>query len=348
MARKKRTIIDEDLNEPVEVQGSGSDVLPEDIEDLEALQEATSHLGPSTEVRVKVVKLEQHGARHCFTVDAETLNEDYISEQFGPGEYSLKIYVNRKYVRTHRLGIAERLRPAENGGGGNSDSIHVRMLEKQLEFNQSLLTSILRAGSPQHTPVNELAQAVQALHGMSGGNGQSPSAMEKVLEAFMKGLDVGQKNMNPSDWKTDLVAVAKEALPGIATIMSQPRNGAKQPTAANPNPSLAGGEVDAILYQGIQYLKRKCISGVDPELLLEWIGSNADEYRPILERAAKLDFASFCAIDPEIGSEPYVQFFKSLYDGLRATISGADSVVEDTSGAGGDAGDPPAHATFGH
>lgn len=348
MARKKKTIIEEDLNEQERTDREGLD--PDeiaDIEDAQMLREATAHWGPPTDVQVRVTKLlgGDQGTSYCFTTDAESFSEDYLAENFGPGRYSLKLLVNRAYKGTRYLSIAPRLKPA-NGAMLTPESMQISMLQQQLQWNQTLLQQLLKAGNPQHTPMNELAEAVRTVHSLNGGgNGTQPDMMERVISAFMRGLDLGKDTGGGGDWKSDLVRVVREAVPAIAPAIASGalmnKNG-QQPGATPINESEA-----VLLQQGIAKLKKMVLMNVDPDLVVDWIQSNAEEYKHILSRIVRVDFAQFCSIDPEIGTEPYVTWFKQVYDGLRSAFQTTFGMVPDSGGPSGDTPDTTSDAKTG-
>lgn len=97
---------------------------------------------------------------------------------------------------------------------------------------------------------------------------------------------------------------------------------------------------DAIIKVGIQYLKKKAIAGVDPELIIEWVANNAEEYEALLRVVLNSEFADFVKFDPEIGTEPFVSWFKPLFDGLRSAFKQPDPMDDDTGGNVGDNGNP--------
>jgi hypothetical protein len=333
MPRKKRTIIEETLPEGQDTETgeiSDLDVALESVEDAETLRNVLEQHG-QTGAMFKIYRQTSSGDEFCYTSDA--IDEEFIQKNFGGGDFKIRVFLNGKFRIPMKIKIAPRIVDNTNGNGNgyHPDLQHNAFLEKML------LTLLAKenGGSPTATPtIIDLTTALSNLDGLRG-------KQESAMELFQKGVSFAKeifemKNGGSGDWKSDLINGVKDALPTVAGMLSG-RPPAPLTTERNnvlteqPNP-----EQQRLLIQGgLNYLKKKCLAGLQPDFIIEWVENNAEDYQPLIHMALNLPFEEFVKIDAEIEREPFKQWFTELFNGLRSAFISPDSVGVDTPGDGG-------------
>jgi len=332
--KKKKVVTTEIVDEPetptLPGDGLETELPPEDVEESEALRSIIEQFGNGT-VKIKVLKDSPKGPLYCFTSTDATLDEDFIQTHYGGGTYSLRVFINEQLRKTIKLNIADRLMPIgsapspepQRNSGGDS------------EFLKEMILALLQ--NRQQTPVGELAQAMRDL-GVAGNQNQGSS--EKMVEMLIKGMEIGRESGGGggSDWKSVLADVLKPAVPGLmAHFAGAPQPGQNPPQDQKALAMQSQENDRTAIISGIQYLKKKAISGINPDLVVEWIVSNAEEYQPLIRVVLNTEFATIASFDPEIGTEPFFSWFKPLYDGLRSAFEQPNPVVDDPGEPSGDA-----------
>lgn len=334
--RKRRTIIEESLPPSPEDEGSeltDFDVSLESVEDTETLREVLEQFGENP-ASFKIHRQTPQGPEFCYRTD--TLDEEFIQKNYGGGEYIVRVYINGKFKKSIPIKIAPRiLDNTDNPTRGGGDH-HSAFLEKMLLAFITRDVSHAGTGTPGPTLV-DLTTALSQLDAMRG-------KPESGLDMFIKGANF-LKDMNEppdADWKSTALKMAKDSLPDLMNIFNRrpvppspqvPGNTPEQPMVVAGDP-----QQTAMLKTGIQYLKQRFIGGMDPQLIVDWIASNAQDptYQPLLHAVLTIPFEQFVTLDPEIGTEPFVQLFRHVYDGLRSAITATDTVDDDTGRNGGD------------
>jgi hypothetical protein len=330
--RKRRTIVEETLpaSNDVELEPDQMDITLEGVDDTEALQEVLSQFG-ETNVQLKVFQQTSTGPRFCY--HCQTLDEEFIQKNWGGGDYTVRVFINGKYKKNIPIKIAASptsLQPnAPSALPIKSDTDrHLQFLE---EMVLKLITRENAAPPPPAGPsLTDLTTALANLDGLRG-------KQETGVDLIMKGIQLARDVNGETDWKTDLVRTAKDALPQVLTMFGKP------PMPPNPGQPAIAGTVEppeAMLRSGIAYLKQLAVNGVDPVSIIDLVKANAGQpqYQPIIHAIITKEFADFAAIDPEIGTEPFFSWFKPIFDGLRSELSPQNQLDVDSAGDVGDTG----------
>ena len=337
-ARKKRTIIEEQIPEGQEEQEglSAFDVALESVEDLEALTDVMEQFGQTGQL----LKLYRDNGQYCYQSDA--IDEAFIQKHFGGGDYRIRVFFNGKYKKTFPVAIAAAMNTGEpNGNGNHSGDRHSEFLEKLL------LTMISSNGASKGPSITELTTALANLDGLRG-------KQESGMDLFQRGVTFAKEIMDMKspgngDWKSELVSAAKDALPIVGGILASKSGVSSMPTPKNPNELVTASQEQQIeaIRQGLAYLKKQCLKGVNPELIVEWVENNAEDYQPLIHNVLNLPFEKFVEIDAEIGNEPFKQWFTGLFNGLRSAFVPDNTVGMDSPGEHGDIDDAGNHGDTG-
>ena len=249
-------------------------------------------------------------------------------ETKGGKNCKLGVFIGNKIIRMvpFPLSPIDPTSPPATNGNGNGHS--------EMGFLKELLLKLIEKGNTSQTaaPVPTLADMTTALANLDTLRGKQESAME----TFIKGLEFGQSSSGQTDWKTDLIRTAKDALPHVTEAITAMRGGNPTPHPNNGNGQPVAMPPEHIIKAGLEYLKKKAIAGKDPELILDWVVNNAEEYQEFLNVVLNTEFADIVKLDPEIGNEPYLSWFRSVFDGLRREFIESNSVDEHSGGNSGD------------
>lgn len=350
MAGKKRKttttveeIVPENILEPEEQGPTELDYNLEDVQTAEKLSEIVEQF-PQAGITVKLY--DEDGAYCMQILDPTHIDEEIIRKRCGHGNFKLRIYVGGKYRQYIPLPIRQ-IQPdasvnsspgSRNGDNGYS---HSDFLERQAQRTHELLLAALTnhgSGGPSLTDITTALSNIDNLRGKQ----------ESALEMVLKGIELAKSMNGDTDWKSDLVQMGREVLPkisdGVMSVMGN-RNGQAQ-AIGNSTETSSPPEVvitPEAIKMGIGYLKKKCLSGVPVDLIIDWVTTNADEYQGLIHVILNQDFAEFAKFDMEIGSEPFLSWFRQLFDGLRSAFSSTDSVDNDTGRMVGNTSDPRNH-----
>lgn len=333
--RKRRTIVEETLPPAEEGDGKESttdfDLALESVEDIEVLRGVLDQYGQTGAV-FKIYRVTAQGPEFCYQTD--DLDEEFLQRNCGGGEFQVRIFINGVKRHMFKMRTAPPLKnPDTNGNGnGHNGDRHTEFLEKML------LAYIQREGSSGSGPsVMELTQALANLDGLRGKS-------ENTMDNFLKGVEFAKGilgDRSTGDWKSDLVSAAKDALPVVGAMLGS--RGGRPPvpvTAENPGeiPPVVSNEDQnrAVIQQGLNFLKKKCLAGMDTDLIIDWVVNNAEDYQPLIHIVLNVPFDEFIKIDAEIGREPFTSWFKELFNGLRLAFVPADPMASDTTGNLGD------------
>jgi hypothetical protein len=91
------------------------------------------------------------------------------------------------------------------------------------------------------------------------------------------------------------------------------------------------------LKDGIAWLKKKILSGLTPDLAVEWIVNNANDpqYQPIISTAINGGVDAFIQLDAEIGNEPFKTWFTTAIDDLKGIYAEQSTNAADNDGGNG-------------
>lgn len=326
MPRKKKVIIEENIpdnvittedGEPITLgNGSGDD-------DLDAL---IAGFGASP-FKIKVYRVTQFGSTFCFQT-TESIDESYIQSLHGGGKYAVRLYRDNVLVKTIYYDIETK--PVTSNGvvpANNPNDVSVmqiNMLREQLSMFQNMVMAFIGRPAPipqQATPMTELVAAMQGMHGIM------PQRSDP-MDLFIKGMELGSKGNGASpDWKSELIHTAKEVLAPVAGVLAteaiKKQNPPIQQQIAAPSnegqQNMINGVPNALIKQGISWLKGRIQQGLEPELAVDWILQNANDpmYQPFYVMAVQGGIDAFINIDSEIGNEPYRSWFSKVITLIR-------------------------------
>jgi hypothetical protein len=335
-AARKRTTTVETVEEPDIV-----DELPGELSENPGVQEYLGQFGAAGNFKVKVYKMGPRGLEYCFAGGRE-IDEQVIGDVWGAGEYHLQIFKRNETRPSDELIVrvgekkgsaAPSVTPATPRDESPS-AAQLRIMQEQNNFLRDLLLQNTGGGSQQ------LIEAVKVLKELQG-NGNSG---DHFATALLKGIDIAREVSGAGangDWK----AMVVDALKDIGKVVVPAFIANTPPRGPGPRPA-DPGEADmrrqqvpeptpeAAIKQGLDFLKKKTISGMPVELVIDWVMFNStdEQYQPFIALVMQSDFQKFIEIDPELAQEPYLAWFRNLHAGLR------DAFNEQTHG---DADDDP-------
>lgn len=280
-------------------------------------------------------------------------------------------------------------------GADEATRIQIEMLRDTLARQQDLLHRMLErpaGGGSMTEMIGALAQLQAAQPKPADIGSALTAAIEAFSRGAEIGAMAGTEGESKLGWLTlakEVIAELPRILPGLAARAGAPRAPALGPGMTGALQSSVGGSTAgapvlpplppaqmaaegavpsgpgempvmdasalALLRQGIDYLKRKCLGGKDPELWAEMLADSADEapWTSVVSALSNWSYDDFARVDPELQSEPYRTWFLTLYESLRVLIfkpeaiaAAEPEVLQDaipggvhTSRRGGNAGD---------
>lgn len=353
MPRKKKvTTVTEEIPDAIETQAS--EVF--DIGEEDALARVLEGFGHDAKIKIKVSRVTPKGPSYCFSTDGE-IDEDYIQAECGGGSYLCRIFIDGALKKTVPLNIEDRASLSTKPQATTAASMENIQLQMMREHNAMMLRLLEKSlgGGGNATPVGELTEAMKNVHQMTGGNSQK-SEMDTFIKGFEMALKINGNNGGGTDWKSELLDVARDVLKPIAPVVAQHflKSGApeqqpmqQQQPQQQQQLQLTDDQIRQQLALGIAYLKPKARKGSDPGLWIDLVVENAEEYGPFIHFVLTQDFGEFVKIDAEIANEPLATWFKHFYDGLRSAFTEPDNVDGDSIGADGDKGNVVHDAQFG-
>lgn len=355
MARKKRTIIDEDLpqvpvdpNAPFSFDGQPTldelDLPDADTDALQAMSAKVKTLGISGEAQLNVYQIVRGGiSEFRFTVDdVDSFNEAYLQDVCGPGKYAIRLVSNKRIVQTQYVSIGPKPvmpgtnPPATSNPTYDAATIQAQMYKDQLAFTQNLVLALItKANNPAPlTPLNELVAGMAAMHQLNGAAGS-----KDPLDLLIKGLEIG-KSFNGTtapDWKTELMSTVKEVGGPIAREIARHQlNGGKPALPEHTEEGEQPMVSETMLKQGLKWMKGKILSGLQVEQAVDWILNNSTDpmYTPFIALAVKGTFEDVVKLDPEIASEPYNSWVRKALTDIKEAYARLSSADDSGSGEG--------------
>jgi hypothetical protein len=343
--KKKTTTVVEEIpageSSHIEDEENGPTELDFSLEEVRSAEQFQAIIEQFPDAGI-TAKLYDSEGKYCYRVpDPASIDEDVIRKRCGAGDFNLRIYVNGKYRQAIPLPIRQLL-SSESDNNANSlpgvvsfDTRHSEFLERQAQRNHELLLAAIGSKNSSGTSVTDLVAALSQLDGLRG-------KPENATDILMKGIQLAQSLEGKTDWKTDVLRTVQDIAPKALDLLSGkqvpgPVPGGQPTMPINPQQQSALPP-DAIIKAGLGFLKKKAIGGVDPELIVDWIEANAEDeqYQILLHAVFTLSFEDVVKYDPEIGTGPFLPFFRQLYDGLRSRFSPANSMDVDSRGIMGD------------
>lgn len=321
--RKTTTVVEDTVPEGEQQEQEGGtqfDVALESVEDIEALRNVMEQYGATGET-YKVYRVTPTGQEFCFMND--TLDETFIQRNYGGGDFRVRVFIGGKFKMFLPLKIAAPLNVENNNGNGSA----VRGEERHQKFLETMLLAMMQNQGNHGSSIAELTTALANLDAMRG-------KQETTMDLFMKGVtfakDIIKNDGEPRDWKSELVSVAKDAVPGLVPLVGAIMGGNKpvqpNPVAVTDPNALSEQQQIAALQGGLTYLKKQCMKGTDPDLIINWVVSNSEEYQALIHYVLNLPFEKFVEIDAQIGTEPFKSWFTELFDGLRQEFIPSDNL----------------------
>ena len=343
MPRKKTvttTVEDQPVAEPIHDVELQHEPIPEEVEGLDDLLQKFS----GSKFKLKVYKTPLRGGTeaYCFSTD-ESLDEDALRDSFGSGKYLVRIWSNGVYADTAVINIAEAVGGDVQSTSSSSDARVYEMMQTYNANLQTMILALINRENPATTNGNgsggikELIESVVALNGLTAG--------KEPVNMLLEGIKLA-KSMNggSSDWKSELLDVAKEVGRPIVTEMVKAKMVSSNDNQSVPRTAIAAGPLptDQILKSGLDFLKQQ-MKFMPPELAIEWISSNSghEQYQQFVRFALMNSFSDFCKIDPELNNEPYKPWFEALHRGIHETFATETdgSVPSNITGPNGDVSD---------
>lgn len=288
--------------------------------------------------KVRVYRVTPQGKQYCFLgtpeeIDPESLRLFHAKQSYAheTGNYLIEVEVNGEVRSPFPILIAPQTNAPgvpETASGGPMVEM-LRMLQAQNERLERQLSQ------QNKEPIGNLADALVKLDQLRGTQSREVP-VDTLLKAIQLGKEMG--GGGEGDWTMKLLDVLKESMPAIQGLIGS--------VTQRITPANGGGEAvseDAVLKQGLGYMKKKALARSDPGLYVDIIVDNREEplYAKLIHRILESDFSAFAAIDPEISRPEYEPFFRAIYDGVRSTFIENNSVEMDSSGKGGNPNDAP-------
>lgn len=306
MPRKKKTIVEETI----------PDDTPNSVDDF---TDAICVLS-------KVYKINSGGKSFCFQT-TEPVDEVSIQVQYPTGgKFVVQEYnsLNQVIGTTHIDIEPKPITTVSNNG----DDFRTRMLMDELNFTRNMMLKMIEGISNNRTqqvatPIGELAQAMQAIHEISGKS--------NPVDLIVRGMEIGAKaNGGAADWKAELVSAAKDVLPPIVQSMSAARQ--IQPQGQQMITSTPA----AMMKQGIDWLKPQILAGMTTDLAVGWVIQNAKEplCQQLMAHAIKGDVNTFIQIDSELANEPFRTWFETAIQLLKDEYAAAQGTDQNDNERG--------------
>jgi|SRR4030095_5464313 len=356
MPRKKRTIVEETLpdNPNSILTDEGESVL---LDTELPLDEVFNSFGEQPFL-MKVYKITPTGSSFVFSStekpSAATFESSIQDRCPSGGKFVIRFYVNNRIVEPSRhVEIEPRPINAVSNGTNDARDMQVRMLQDNLVMFQQMLMAFIGRPTPvtQQTPMNELIQAMVAMHGMQGKSSD--------VDTLLKGIELAKGlNGNASpDWKSELIHTAKDVLVPVAGVLAQHAVSSNVKNGSAPVQQITERSNDgmnmipaSMLKSGLNAIKPKILSGMlEPGLAVDWIIANASDtmYQPFLTVALQGNIDTVIQIDPEFANEPYktwmttvITMLKEAYNDTnkanndRGTRDGSDSSSDEIISSG--------------
>lgn len=258
MARKKRTIIEEDADEKELELGEEIDLGGDEEKKREWLKDFQSRF-TDQDVKILIEKREETGDwAICRKYSLETFDMEPVKEEWGPGRYRGTLYDEHgHYIKQGRVQfrfanavkkdqpiiIPKPENPLENP--------IVALMLKSMEQNQANLLTMMQtfmaaqgAIAPKATGLGELLEGVKALRGMMPTEGKSLDSVKDMLSIWKMFKDVTGKEGEGREGLLgdvreflELLPTLKESLPVLKAALPVPPGQTPVPTQPNPGDS---------------------------------------------------------------------------------------------------------------
>lgn len=271
----------------------------------------------------------------CFSSPTDIDEEVLQTSSFGGGRYEVHYLLDTETLYTKTFEIAEPPQPPQPQ---TPESIQMQMYKEQSQMNRELLLAVLgQGGGRSQTPMNELANmwAIMSGHAPNGGGG------DKMIDVFMKGIELAGKVGGDMDWKSALIQTVREIAPTAAQAFVAAKTGTPMPEVASapngngapPPPQIPPTITpEALLKPALHSIKPLIMSGLSIDSAVEWvtIHANNPQYQELIKFAMSKTFDDLAAIDPDISNEPYKKWLQGFMAAIKENFT-EETEVEDDS-----------------
>jgi hypothetical protein len=308
---------------------------------------------------VKIYKIIEGVRNYCGKTEPGTLNEDAILKKWGGGQYFLSAFSNGRYVqggtRTINLfePIEDALKQRDNNAQHEHNSGEISALRDSLNRQQEMILRMIEANSQKdHVSMPEIFGMMRDMQAMAPKPPDLTSLLTPVMDLFGKTMEMAKDAASGGgDDKWSWIKTAIEKLPAVIAPMLARAQGVPANNGGSEVQTISPEQ--ALVMQGLEWLKKKARSGKSWETISEMLADNMDDelFGPVAVGILNSPFESLVQFDPEIGKEPLRTWFQSLYNDLREIMKGQHGIDTDSkpdAGPGGGAPDASGNETSGH
>lgn len=308
-------------------------------------------LSPDGEWIVKIYRYQRWSSTPgwiCSKAPSE-VSEEALAEEFGPGKYLIRPWSEseNKWGKAKTVAIdsgehsltaqGSTLQAPQYDGSAVADKMLTmqqastdRMMQMMQAANQQMLTLvtaiITSSAGKQIDPI-----ALATLFKESNSGGGSNMAMFKDMLGLAKEM-VGGGGAGESDpWLSLITAVVPKVLEARNPTPppAQPATPAPPAAAAPAAPGGARTEEEIVLEERksfIELLKKKALKNAPIDEWADYIEDNVEDEGPHFVLGITQQYpwpqvaAGLVSLDNELAAEPYLTWFKNLYDALRIPV----------------------------
>ena len=268
---------------------------------------------------------------------------EYVKDEFGPGSYKVKIYVDGRVKVNQSFNIAEiektvapvmHVQPQQNNLG--MQELVMLLSSQQQQFLERMGTMI--AGVLQGPSRKEMLDEMlvyKQLFSSGENKGFNPT---EALDLLRQGMEFG-KELNPSQREPDTNDILLEGLktfaPIVAGAMAEKQNVVSERKAEATTPQIERSENvhEIVLRQAIGFLVTKAKEGADPSLYAELVLDNAGDDILRVFVADPNWFDQLSQINEEVKSYPewFGELKKSIIEMLTPIGEGVNTPKHETT-----------------
>jgi hypothetical protein len=345
--RKRKTTVEEEIVDGVtgnEEPANDFDISMESVQDVEMLNDVLDQFGQRENVLFRIYKQTPNGNSFCY--ETTEYNVTFLQRERGAGIYTVRIFINGKFKKS----ITEVVESPGNTTGTGAGASGPATGDSHAQFLEKLLMVLITQQNGGNHVGPSLTDITQSLANIDALRGKQESGMEM----FKQGMEMAKTMIDMTgggagDWKTELLRMGREAIPGITSIVQSRTTPAPavttvpqgDPVMINPE-QMTDEQKKSLLKQTIAYLKNQFIAGLPPESALDFIIANSQsaQYQAVIRAVMSYSFEDIEALDVELKPEqPFHAPFRFIYDGLRSQFTPVDPMDDDTGRDTGDDAD---------
>lgn len=282
-------------------------------------------------VQIKIFKSQDGEMAYCGKAEPAAVNEDYLFRHFGGGRYYLRGTKNGKYITgAHKqITIYEpEANPAEITGFSapepkeSTDTLAL-LLAQMNRQHETVLELIKSQGNGQKTEMSDLISLAQIINNQNKGQ-DATAGLPAMVDLFKTVLETSRDLTGGEDPKMSWAKFGMQVLEKLPGTVGQILGAKGIPIRPDNGQGEAPPEqVEAMLAQGIAWLKKKAENGADPQFQANVILDNMDNpmYKAVAIQLSNMPFDDFGKIDPEIIKPPlrawFVECYNTLHQGLN-------------------------------